>query len=103
MNTRFDVAALMSEESRLISDGGRTVKSARNVIFGPDRIARVLLGVRRKFLPGDFTFRTMEINGLPAPVGEAEGRVRRVVTFGCADGRIGQIQILADTERLPAI
>ncbi len=99
-----DYAALVSllgTQSHLISDGGGKVKSARNPILGPDRIARFLLGVRRKFQPADFAFRLAEVNGLPALIGEAEGRIRWVVTVGCAEGRIGQVYLLADPDRLP--
>lgn len=95
------LVALLGTQSRLISDGGAKVKSARNPILGPDRIARFLLGVRRKFQPADFTLRMAEINGLPALIGEAEGRARWVITLGCADGRIGGLYLLADPDRLP--
>ncbi|KIM00689.1 DNA-directed RNA polymerase specialized sigma subunit sigma24-like protein [Paramagnetospirillum magnetotacticum MS-1] len=95
------LVSLLGTESRLISDGGAKVKSARNPILGPDRIARFLLGVRRKFQPADFTFRMAEVNGLPALVGEAQGTARWVLTFGCAQGRIGGVYLLADPDRLP--
>ncbi|EME69090.1 DNA-directed RNA polymerase specialized sigma subunit [Paramagnetospirillum caucaseum] len=95
------LVTLLGAESRLISDGGAKVKSARNPILGPDRIARFLLGVRRKFQPADFAFRMAEINGLPALIGEAGGRTRWVVTLGCAGGRIGGLYLLADPDRLP--
>lgn len=95
------LVSLLGEESRLISDGGGRVKSARNPILGPDRIARFMLGVRRKFLPEDFTFRQAEINGLPSLIGEAEGQIRWVLTFGCAQGSIGRVYLLADPARLP--
>ncbi|BAE52282.1 sigma-70 family RNA polymerase sigma factor [Paramagnetospirillum magneticum] len=95
------LVALLGGESRLISDGGGKVKSARNPIRGPDRIARFILGVRRKFQPADFAFRIAEINGLPALVGETKGDVRWALTFGCIGGRIGGIYLLADPDRLP--
>ena len=96
------LVSLLGAESRLISDGGQKVKSARNPILGPDRIARFMLGVRRKFMPEDFTLIPAEINGLPALVGETQGEIRWVLTFGCAQGRIGQVYLLADPDRIPA-
>ena len=95
------LVALLGVDSRLISHGGQRVKSARNPILGPDRIARFMLGVRRKFMPEDFTLRQAEINGLPSLIGEAEGQIRWVLTFGCAQGRIGRVYLLADPDRLP--
>jgi RNA polymerase sigma-70 factor (ECF subfamily) len=95
------LVALLGADSRLISHGGERVKSARNPILGPDRIARFMLGVRRKFMPADFTLRQTEINGLPALIGEAQGEIRWVLTFGCAQGQIGQVYLLADPDRLP--
>lgn len=96
------LVTLLGEGSRLISDGGKRVKSARNPILGPDRIARFLLGVRRKFQPADFTLREVEANGLPALLGEAGGQARWLITFGCARGRIGGVYLLADPDRLAA-
>ena len=95
------LVSLLGAESCLISDGGQRVKSARNPILGPDRISRFMLGVRRKFMPENFTLRQAEINGLPALIGETQGEIRWVLTFGCSQDKIGQVYLLADPDRLP--
>jgi RNA polymerase sigma-70 factor, ECF subfamily len=96
------LVALLGGESRLISDGGGKVKSARNPILGPDRIGRFLFGVMRKFHPPGFGFRETVVNGRPALVGEGDGRIRWLLTFDCAAGRIERVYLLADPDRLPA-
>lgn len=94
------LVALLSEDARLLSDGGTKVRAARNPILGPDRIGRFLLGVRRKFTPEGFALRPVTANGQPALMGEVEGEVRWILTFAHAQGRIAGIYLQADPDKL---
>lgn len=92
---------LLADESRLISYAGKTGKAARNPILGPDRISRFLLGVRRKFLPADFSLRPAMVNGLPALIGGSDGGSRWVLTFGCSERGIERVYLQADPDAQP--
>src|SRR6185369_6747568 len=59
-----DLAALerlLAADVTLHSDGGGRVNAARNVLHGPDHVARFLLGVRRFY--GDIDVQPRELNG----------------------------------------
>jgi len=61
---------VLSEKVVLHTDGGGQLGAARNPLVGPDRIARYLLGIQRKFLRlSDFTLRPVLINGQPGIIG----------------------------------
>lgn len=95
------LVALLGQDARLISHAGTRGKAARNPIVGSDHVSRFFLGVWRKFLPADFGLRPLLVNGLPALAGEAAGQVRWVLTFGCRDGRIERVFLMADPDKLP--
>ena len=55
---------VLSDELVLHSDGGGRVSAARQPISGPDKVARFLLGLQRKYLAlSDLTIRPALING----------------------------------------
>lgn len=57
---------VLSDEIVLHSDGGGRVSAARQPISGPDKVARFLLGLQRKYLAlADLTIRPALINGQP--------------------------------------
>jgi RNA polymerase sigma-70 factor, ECF subfamily len=57
---------VLSDEIVLHSDGGGRVSAARNPIYGPERVARLLLGLQRKYLSVvEVTTRSALINGQP--------------------------------------
>jgi len=91
---------LLAADCRLVSFAGAKGKAALNPILGPDKISRFLLGVRRKFLPADFSLRSAQINGLPALIGQDGQGPRWVLTFGCRDGRISGVFLMADPDIL---
>lgn len=43
-----DLMALLSPDVRFVSDGGGVVTAARRPVVGPDRVARFVLGLRRR-------------------------------------------------------
>lgn len=89
---------LLGDECRLISYAGAKGKAALNPILGPDKVTRFLLGVRRKFLPADFQLRPAMVNGLPALVGADGDGARWVLSFGCRDGKILGVYLMADPD-----
>ena len=62
---RDGVLALLAPDVTFMSDGGGKVSAARNVLAGPDRVSRFVLGLERKY--GDRTeHRVARVNGQPA-------------------------------------
>lgn len=57
--------SLVAADASLVSDGGGRVAAARNVLHGPMRIARFLLGIDRKY-KGAMRHELAWINGEPA-------------------------------------
>ncbi len=54
--------AKLASDVVLVSDGGRDVRTARNVVTGPYRLARFIIGINKK--PGEaFTFDKTWVNG----------------------------------------
>jgi RNA polymerase sigma-70 factor (ECF subfamily) len=56
---------MLTNDARIVTDGGGKVPAALNVIEGADRVAAFLTGVVRKGWTDDMTVRFDTINGLP--------------------------------------
>ncbi|MFI7026543.1 RNA polymerase sigma factor SigJ [Micromonospora sp. NPDC049900] len=90
---------LVAADATAWSDGGGRVSAARNPISGAERVVRFLLGVRDKGWP--LTVHRTELNGQPAAVVVTAGGARYAVTLGTADGRITDIFLVANPDKLP--
>lgn len=61
---------MLAEEIVLHTDSGGKVKAARNPLYGPDHVARYLLGLKQKFLSlFQLALRPMLVNGQPGLIG----------------------------------
>src|SRR3712207_3974199 len=94
--------SLLSEDVTLWSDGGGKVAAAPYPIYGPERVARFLLGVLRTVPPG-FSARPARVNGGPGVVGYVEGRPTSVVALDAEDGRLRGVRIVVNPEKLRAV
>ncbi|MEU4839280.1 sigma-70 family RNA polymerase sigma factor [Nocardia testacea] len=96
------VAAVLHPDAKMIGDAGGTTQTARNVIHGPDKVARLFLGLIRRYgldRPGvDFVAEDMEfvrvngqlgvlIHGRPGD-GDHPGFPSRIMGFTVVDGVI---------------
>jgi RNA polymerase sigma-70 factor (ECF subfamily) len=68
------VVAMLGPDASWTSDGGGKVSAARNVVHGPDRVARLILGWERKGR-GMITHHIEYVNGEPAIVSRLPDRV----------------------------
>jgi RNA polymerase sigma-70 factor, ECF subfamily len=93
---------LLSEDVTLWSDGGGKVAASPYPIYGPERVARFLLGVLRTVPPG-FSARPARINGGPGAVGYVNGQPTGVVALDYADRRLRGIHIVVNPDKLRAI
>ncbi|MEG3634059.1 RNA polymerase sigma factor SigJ [Micromonospora palythoicola] len=100
--TEGDLAALtdlVAADATAWSDGGGRVRAARNPVTGADRVVRFLLGIRAKSWP--LTVRRTELNGQPAAVVTTAAGDAYAVTLGTAAGRITDIFLVANPDKLP--
>jgi len=72
--------ALFAPDATFVSDGGGKVPAARNILEGPDRIARFLLGLENKYRDL-VTHAMVELNGQPAIASYHEGVIQHATAF----------------------
>lgn len=93
------LTAVLTDEATLMSDGGGNVTAALNTIFGPDKIARFLIGISTKQPDGAF-FVPNTVNGALGLVGYVGETAYSVISFEWQDGRIKTIHIVNNPEKL---
>jgi RNA polymerase sigma-70 factor (ECF subfamily) len=99
---RGDMAALvrlLAGEAVLTSDGGGKVVSARRTIHGAERVARLLIGIRRKAGP-ELRVVAASVNGGPGFVLSRGAAVHSVLGFAGADGRIAAVHVVRNPDKL---
>jgi len=84
------------------SDGGGKVIAALRPIFGPDRVARFLMGAMKKFPPGAWP-ELVSINGEMGVLLRDESLVRAVVTVSVHEGQIADVFIVNNPDKLERI
>jgi len=92
--------AIISSDIVLYADGGGKANAVPNPVYGAENVVRFLLGVRRKFLPTELIRRVVQINGKPGIVGYLNGRPYGVITINVVDGRIRNIYIVSNPDKL---
>lgn len=97
-----DLMALLTENAVLYSDGGGKVRAAIRPVLGPDRIARMLIGLRR-FNVGTPPVRFVRINGSPGAVTRGSDGNVSAMTFATEGGRVKAIYIVRNPDKLTRI
>jgi len=92
--------ALISKEIVLYADGGGKATAVPNPIYGVENVVRFLEGARRKFLPSDLVRTVSQINGAPGVVSYLHGRPHSVLILNVQDGRISNIYIVSNPDKL---
>jgi len=102
-----DVGALshlLSETAIVHADGGGKVIAFRNPIEGLARIQRLYTGLNRKYGLDSFVFlRLLWIDGLPGFVSLERGRVLQTTALSIEDGRIIEIFITRNPDKLARV
>ncbi|SDG08197.1 RNA polymerase sigma-70 factor, ECF subfamily [Sinosporangium album] len=84
----------------LRSDGGGVVTAARRVLRGADRVARFLVGVMtRRARPG-YALEPTTVNGEPGLCWTRDGEVKCVIGIAVVDGRVTEIYMVLNPEKL---
>jgi RNA polymerase sigma-70 factor (ECF subfamily) len=92
---------VLASDAVLYPDGGGRVLSALRPIHGSDRVARFLFGVLKKF-PLGTSARVLEetVNGAPGFYIEEDGHPVQTISFGIRDGRITEVYIVRNPDKL---
>jgi RNA polymerase sigma-70 factor, ECF subfamily len=96
------ITALLTDDVRLVSDGGGKKLAALNPIEGADHVARFLDGITRKGAAGGQP-RPAVVNGLPGMVVLFPDGIDGVIAFELRDEKIAQIYIARNPEKLAAV
>ncbi|HXE56521.1 MAG TPA: RNA polymerase sigma factor SigJ [Gemmatimonadales bacterium] len=108
-----ELLSLFTEDAVFVSDSGGKVPAARNVLVGPERIVRLFLGIERKYR-GLITHRLGVVNGEPAVLTYAAGRLAHVTSFAietpggdpggrAAEGRIAAVYRVLNPDKLARV
>jgi RNA polymerase sigma-70 factor (ECF subfamily) len=95
--------AVLGDTVTATADGGGVVSAATRTVTGADRVARYLLGLLAHMTQTGVEVRLMEVNGEPGVILYFEGKVFAVISLHIEDGRIQQINTVANPEKLQGI
>jgi RNA polymerase sigma-70 factor (ECF subfamily) len=94
---------LLSKDVVLHSDGGGKAVAVPNEVRGAEKVARGILGGLKRLVPKTLVRKLVRINGAPGLVNYLEGKPHSVLTLDVQDGRIREIYIVTNPEKLSHI
>lgn len=94
------LVALLSREAVFYSDGGGKAPALPKPIYGAENIARGILEGVKRLVPKNLVRRFVEINGQPGIVTYLEGTPFSVFTLYIAEGRVSQVYVITNPEKL---
>jgi RNA polymerase sigma-70 factor, ECF subfamily len=97
-----ELLALLSPDVTMTTDSGGKVSAVRNMLVGPDRVARLFLGVFRRLVP-PLTIRIAIVNGQPALIFGADEQPVSVITFDMRDSKIHAIYQVLNPDKLKGV
>lgn len=99
-----DLGALndvLAEDVTLWTDGGGRRAAALKPIHGPDRVARLVVSAVRKGAPlAEQQVQVAAVNGRPGAIIFVHGVLAAVVGFGADAGRIREIHVMLNPDKL---
>lgn len=98
-----DLVALLAHDVVVYADGGGKAAAVPNPVRGVGRVARLIAGAVRKFVPADAERRILPINGTPGVVTYVEGRPFSALTLDVDGGRIAAVYIVTNPDKLGAL
>lgn len=98
-----ELVALFTDDATFTSDGGGKVSAARNVLVGPDRISRFLLGIEHKARDYPVTHALRTINGEMAMATYVAGNLYAVTAFQTDGERITAVYRVLNPDKLTAV
>lgn len=99
-----EVVQLLARDATLNVDSGGAIRAAaRRQLSGALPVAQFLTGVTRKLAPSRMLVHLLDINGEPALVTSVDGVPQQVATISIMDGRIQNINIMANPAKLKRV
>jgi RNA polymerase sigma-70 factor (ECF subfamily) len=97
-----ELLALLAPDVTVTTDSGGKISAIRNTVVGPDRVARLMLGIFRRWSP-PLLYRLATVNGQSALVSYAGEQPVNVITFDVRDSKIQAIYQVVNPDKLKAI
>ena len=94
------VLALLSEDVAYTSDGGGRVPAARRIVRGAPGVARLLVGLARKFWKHGVTHRVASLNGEPGILSWRAGRLYSTTSVLTDGARIHAVYRVVNPDKL---
>lgn len=95
--------ALLTDDAILYSDGGGKVRAALLPIYGPDRIGRMFMGMRRLNTEGSPPPRFVTINGSPGVVISHGEQGVSVMTFAFEGNRVKAVYVVRNPDKIAGV
>jgi RNA polymerase sigma-70 factor (ECF subfamily) len=95
-----DLLTLLAKDVVLVSDGGGKARAVLRPILGAEHVARLLIGVTRKFGSKTQVLRHTAVNALPGSISFEGNQALRVTAFGIRGGRIQSLFIITNPDKL---
>lgn len=93
--------AMLAADVTLVSDGGADVRAARNVITGPYRLARFIIGINNRNGSG-YEWHPAWVNGGVAVAVTVDGVLDQVWEIEFADGLVQSVHAVSNPDKLTA-
>jgi RNA polymerase sigma-70 factor (ECF subfamily) len=93
------VHALLSEDVVYMGDGGGKAKTTVREVAGAERVARLVVGVERKWTAGG-RHQLIAVNGAPGLLTWRDGQPDSVTSVAVRDGRIAAIYVVRNPDKL---
>lgn len=94
--------ALLAEDIVLQSDGGGKALAVLRPIYGPKRVAALLVSLPRK-APAGISYRPARVNGQPGFIGYLGNQLYGVMTLDIRDNLIQGVYIVVNPDKLQAL
>jgi RNA polymerase sigma-70 factor (ECF subfamily) len=94
--------ALLAPDARLVGDSGGLAQAPLRVLESAEKVARFLVGISKKGVPGP-SYRFLELNGGPAVLVLAGGEPDSVFQADVEDGRIQCLYVIRNPEKLVSL
>lgn len=95
--------SLLADDVVCTADHGGKASAARKPVFGPDHVARLILGLLTKLAPFGGKVDVAEVNGAPAALAVVGTALISVVTFATDGDRICEIDIVRNPDKLATL
>lgn len=95
------VEELLAADVVLVSDGGAQVRTARNVVSGPRRLARFIVGINKRG-GAEISWEKVWVNGGAAIAALTEAGLEQVWEIEVVDGRVQGVHSCLNPEKMVA-